>query len=95
MHPSNKKINTFARISLLIIFLALLRNLAEPFRLKYHATESLRIEQVEPFMVGALECTIGLLLMVILFLNEKPKGVILVAILTIISMVIAKIIYGV
>lgn len=95
MQHTDKRTALIARISMLIIFLALLRNLAEPFRIKFYASEPLHINQVEPFIAGALECTIGLFLMVILYLKNKPKIVVSIAILVIITMLITKKTYGV
>lgn len=94
MRKSNKRIVIFSKVCILIILLALLRNLAESIRIKFYATEPLRIEQVEPFMIGALECVIGLFLMVIFYFKEKHRTVIIIRVLTIIAMLIVKIKYG-
>ena len=95
MHKSNKRKVISSKVFMLIIFLALLRNLAEPVRIKFYATEPLHIEQVEPFMIGALECVIGLLIMTIFYFKEKHMMVIITGVLTIIALFIVKILYGV
>ncbi len=82
-----------AGVAILIIFLALIRTISEPFRLQYYSETSLTFEQVKPFLIGALISAIGLLLMTLFFFYKKYKLIIATCILTIIAMLIVKYIY--
>lgn len=82
-----------ARISTIVIFLALIRSLLEFFRLDYLQQATLTIDQVKPFIIGSLVAAIGCLLITIFSFYAKNRLVIIVSALTIVAMIIVKYIY--
>ena len=64
--PFIKDTGKTARVSTMVIFLALIRCLSEPFRLQHYSSSPLSLQNVAPFLVGALVAAIALLLMPIL-----------------------------
>jgi hypothetical protein len=80
-------------IAIVIIFLALIRCVSEPFRLQYYSTKTLTFEDIKPFLIGALVTSLALLLMTIIFLYGKYKIIIGTCILTIVVLLIIKSIY--
>ena len=76
-----------------IIFLALIRTISEPFRLQYYSEKPLTYEEIKPFLIGALVSAIALLVMTILFYYRRYKFIIATCILAIVLLVIVKIIY--
>lgn len=82
-----------SRIAIVIIFLALIRTIAEFFRLEYILGDALTTQQVKPFIIGALAASISCLLMTILSFYLKHKIIIIVSVLTIIALVLIKNIY--
>ena len=69
------------RIATLIIFLALIRTISEPFRLQYYSVTSLTYVQIRPFLIGGLISAIGLLAMTILSFYQRHKTIIAVSFL--------------
>jgi hypothetical protein len=49
-----------ARISTVIVFLALIRTLSEPFRLHHYSSIPLTYEVLKPYITGALIASIAL-----------------------------------
>ena len=90
LFKDNSKISKIATV---IIFLALIRCISEPFRLQYYAVSTLTFEEVKPFLLGALVTAIALLIMTILFYNGKNKLIIAISILTIVLLLIIKQLY--
>jgi hypothetical protein len=88
-----KDTKKIAKISTIIIFLALIRCISETFRLHYYAPATLTFEEIKPFLMGALLTSIALLAMNILFYFGKYKMIIATCILTIIALLILKYIY--
>jgi hypothetical protein len=84
---------TGARISIVIVLLALIRSMAEFFRLEYIHSSTLTVEQIRPFIVGSIIAAAGCLVMTIFSFYSKNKVVIAMFLLTITSMLIVKIIY--
>lgn len=82
-----------SKIATIIIFIALVRTISEPFRLQYYSTMSLGFEQIEPFLIGGLITSIGLLIMTILSYYGRHKLIILFAAIIIIAMLMVKYIY--
>ena len=82
-----------SKIATFIIFLALIRCIAEPFRLQYYSANGLTLAEIKPFLVGSLVCAIALLVMTILFYVGKYKMNVAICILTIIILLIVKWIY--
>jgi hypothetical protein len=82
-----------SKIVTVIIFLALIRSISEPFRLQYYSRTMLTYDEIKPFLIGSLVATTGLLTMTILFYFGKHKIIIVTSILTIILLLIVKKIY--
>ena len=79
-----------ARVSVIVIFLALIRSLSEIFRLQHYSQVNLTYEQVKPFIIGGLVISIALLIMVIFYFYSRYKIVIVVSVITIIIMLVIK-----
>lgn len=92
-HFLQRKEVMISRVAMMIIFLALIRTIAECFRLQYNSTSTLTFIQLKPFLMGALTAAIACLMMTILSFYSKHKIIIAVAILTIIALLIIKSIY--
>ena len=89
----NKNQPAIAKAAIIIIFLALIRCICEPFRLDNYSTAVLTFAELKPFLIGALITAIALLLMVILSFFAKHKLIIAISILTIILLLVEKRIY--
>jgi hypothetical protein len=85
-----KDSQNIAKISTVIIFLALIRSIAEPFRLQYYSSSTLTFSDIKLFLVGALTASVSLLIMTILFYYNRYKTVTGICILTIIMLLILK-----
>ena len=79
-----------AKVATIIIFLALIRSISEPFRLQYYSKTILTYNEIKPFLIGSLIAAIGLLAMTILFYFGKYKVVIATCILIIIILLLVK-----
>lgn len=88
-----KDSNKISKTATVIIFIALIRTISEPFRLQYYSSSDLTYDQIKPFLIGALVAAVGLFLVTLLSFYGKHKTIIAVCILTIISMLIVKRIY--
>ncbi len=84
------KVRIIAKVSILIIYLALIRSLIEPFRLNY-IDEKTDFQALTPFLLGALISGLFTLIMVIAFYYRKPKLVIALSIICVILMILIKI----
>ena len=62
-----------ARAAILVVILALIRCLTEIFRLQSLSNLVLTVENVKPFILGALFSAIAVLLMTILFFYGRHK----------------------
>lgn len=82
-----------SKIATVIIFLALIRCISEPFRLQYYSATSLTFADIKPFLIGSLVAAMGLFAMTILFYFGRHRIVIVTCILTIIILLIVKKIY--
>ena len=80
-------------IAIVIIFLALIRCISEPFRLQYYSTKALTFVDIKPFLIGSLVTSLALLLMIILSFLGKYRIVNATSILTIVVLLIIKVIY--
>jgi len=72
-----------SRIAIIIVFLALIRCLAEFFRLDHLQGNQLTISIVKPFILGALVCAVSCLFMTISLFYSKNRLIVILAILTI------------
>src|SRR5262245_42008665 len=82
-----------SKIVTVIIFLALIRSISEPFRLQYYSKTMLTYNEIKPFLIGSLLAATGLLSMTILSYFGKHKFIIATFILTIILLLIVRKIY--
>ncbi len=88
-----KDTNKVSKIATVIIFLALIRCICEPFRLQYYSSSILTYTDIKPFLIGSLVATLGLFAMTILFYFGRHKIIIATCVLTIIILLIVKKIY--
>jgi len=84
-----------SRAATLIIFLALIRCISEPFRLYYYSTAVLTFTVLKPFLVGALTTAIALFAITIFSFFARHKFIIAISMLTIILLLIEKWIYSI
>lgn len=82
-----------ARISIIIIFLALVRCIAEPFRLQAIANEPIYFDEVKAFIIGALLCAIGLICMNLMLFYSKYRSIPFIAFLIITGLLLIKMLY--
>ncbi|MEO6304330.1 MAG: hypothetical protein ABIP51_14285 [Bacteroidia bacterium] len=89
----SKNEKNIGRISIIVIFLGLVRCISEFYRLEYTLQDKLSIAIIKPFITGALIAAIGAFLMVILYFFSKCKFVLIIGIIIIICMLLVKKIY--
>jgi len=68
-----KDTNKVSKIATVIIFLALIRCICEPFRLQYYSSSILTYTDIKPFLIGSLVAALGLFAMTILFYFGRHK----------------------
>jgi len=73
----------WARAASIIIFLALIRTVAEPFRLQNESVGDITFTRLQPYLLAALVTASGLLAMTLLYYYSKYRLVIFLAILLI------------
>jgi hypothetical protein len=86
------------RIALLattIIFLALVRTLAEPFRLQYYSAGGLNYGSLKPLLTGALVAATALFIMAILSFYKKYSGINIISLLAIFLLLLLKCIFAI
>jgi hypothetical protein len=94
MEPIRIKNNLkLARISTVVVFLALIRTLSEPFRLHHYSSMQLSYETLKPYITGALLLSIALFAMIVFSFFSKHTIVLIIAVLAILTLFITKI-YG-
>lgn len=89
----NKNQVAISRTATVIIFLALIRCISEPFRLDNYGTTVLTFAAIKPFLIGALITAVALFSMNILSYFAKHKLIFAISILTIIILLVVKKIY--
>jgi len=80
-------------IAIVIIFLALIRCISEPFRLQYYSAKALTFVDIKPFLIGALVTSLALLIMTMLLFFGRYKIITATSLLTIVALLILKGIY--
>ena len=80
-------------IAMLIIFLALIRCIAEPFRLQYYAAKMLTFNDMKPFLMGSVITSLALLIMTFLSMLGRYKIVIATCIVTLAVLFVIKGLY--
>ena len=88
-----KNAKVLARAGIMIIFLALIRTLAEVLRLQHYTAAPLTYQQIYPFVIGALFAAVCLFAMMIALFSDRYKVVILLAVLAAIGLLLIKWIY--
>ncbi|MCD6069005.1 MAG: hypothetical protein K0S33_3831 [Bacteroidetes bacterium] len=84
-----KNVVKISRIATLTVFLALIRCIAECFRLQYY-TAAVTFGDLKPFLTGALVCAVALLVITLLSFYLKPKPIILLSLLTVFCLLVVK-----
>jgi hypothetical protein len=84
-----------SKVATVIIFLALIRCIMEPFRLQSLSVVPLTFEQVKPFVSGAAIAAVTSLVNVILTYYSRPKTILLVSLIGIILLVALKVKSGI
>ncbi|MCE3226500.1 MAG: hypothetical protein K0S32_1051 [Bacteroidetes bacterium] len=80
-----------AKISTIIVFLALIRTIIEPLRLFYgRSISEIPSPELIPYIIGALFAAVGLFISTIFYYYGKTKFVIAVCVLVIIALVVVK-----
>lgn len=80
----------WAKVGILVQLLALVRTLGETYRLKYVLGGELTLDQVEPFVTGALLDALLICLAVVLFFFRRYTSATVVAAATILVLIIYK-----
>jgi hypothetical protein len=83
-------IRRVAQIAVAAQFAALIRCLAEYFRLEYFAPQRFSLARVEPFLVGALVCAVFAFVGVFLYFGENYKTTVAIAALNVGILLILK-----
>ena len=84
-----------ARITTIIVFIALIRTVFEPIRLQLYSKDAVTFEQIKPFLLAAFITSIGLFAMTILNYYGKSKIITALGIILIASMFIIKGLYAI
>jgi len=84
---------TISKIAIGAIFLALIRCIAEPFRLQQFSKTPLIFYQVKPFLLGSLAAALGLFAMMVFFYSGRYKIINSICILTVAVLLVIKKIY--
>lgn len=83
-----------AKLAIVVIILALIRCILEVFRLHYlleHVEkDKLIFNVIQPFLIGALSCSISILVMTLFYFNSKFKFVIAFSIFTVLFLLYIK-----
>lgn len=89
----NAKVVNIAKFFMIILFLALIRCIAEFYRLDHLRGDALSISEIRPFMLGALCSAIGEFVMALLYFFNRNKLVCFFGFFTLIALFIIKGIY--
>jgi hypothetical protein len=79
-----------SKIAMVAVSLALIRTIAECFRLDYISKHTITFEELRPFLIGSLICSVSCLCMCILYFYSRFKIIIGIAGFTIIILLILK-----
>lgn len=88
-----KKEKNLALLALVIVFMALLRTLAECLRLGIWTSHPASLDELEPFLYGSLAAAVACLTMSLLAFYGKYRAVTVLAVLAIIGLVGIKLYY--
>lgn len=73
-----------------VVFLALIRIIGEFFRLEHSLSGKLTIDQLYPYMAGAMLCAVSCFVMTILSFYERYVWITAIAVLTIFGLLVLK-----
>ena len=79
-----------ATVALMVQFLALVRTLAEVFRLKYFGPQALTLEHTELYVAGGLIAALGCWIGVVCYIWRRYVAVVVVGVLTIGALIVFK-----
>jgi hypothetical protein len=88
-----KKEKNLARLALSLVFMALLRTLAECLRLGIWTNDPASLHELEPFLYGSLAAAVACLTMSLLAFYGKYRAVTILAVLAITGLVGIKLYY--
>lgn len=95
MNFLTKNQSLFSKISVVVLFLALIRCIAEPFRLEYSLGHSLPFELAKPYLLGGIVAAVSLLVMSFFQWAGWHKAVLIVFAAGIAGLVWIKFSYGI
>jgi hypothetical protein len=91
----SKNQSLFAKISVVVLFLALIRCISEPFRLEYSLGLSLPFEQAKPYLLGGIVAAVSLLVMSFFQWAGWHKAVLIIFAISIAGLLWIKFSYGI
>jgi len=89
---TSKRVHRLAQIAISVQFLALVRTLAEFFRLQYVDGPSLRIATVAPYIGGALLAALLTWAAVVCYFFGRDRAALGVGVVTILALLVVKIV---
>ncbi len=92
MWPTPKRAHLFAQVGICVQFLALVRSLAEVFRLRYVQGPALNVATVVPYVGGALLAAVLTWMAVVCYFAGRDRAAVGVAGLTIVALLVVKIV---
>ncbi len=87
------KTETISGICGLVVFLALIRCIAEPLRLQHFSPDAMSLRAIEPFLYGALASALAFGGMVILHIKKQYKLNMLLCVMNTLILIFLKIGY--
>lgn len=81
-----------AKILVIVLFCALIRCIAEPFRLYYKVDHSISFYELQPLLIGAAICSVALLANTLFLYYKKHIPVIVISILALVALVVIKLV---
>lgn len=90
---SQKKQKNLALVSVAVVFMALIRTLAECFRMEYAMQREITLSELRPFIYAAMVASVTLFTMTLLMFRQRYTWIIVSAVTTIVCFVIIKMIY--
>jgi hypothetical protein len=92
MWPAPKRAHLLAQVGICVQFLALVRSLAEVFRLRYVQGPALAVATIVPYVGGALLAALLTWIAVLCYFWGRDRAAIGVAGLTIVALLVVKVV---
>jgi hypothetical protein len=89
---SPKRAHRLAQVGICVQFLALVRSLAEVFRLRYVQGPALSVATVAPYVGGGLLAAVLTWIAVVCYFAGRDRAAVGVAVLTIVALLVVKIV---